>query len=342
MQYREHGETIQRPTGTSDKREAEYILQEAIGQKEGAALPPHKAPICSVIIDGYVESKATLASYRNYRSAADNQLIPFFGKYRPQHLTPTLIRSYRVMRSKQWVNSESKDTLKMRHITGSTINRELSVLRAALRDYKKEHPGAIAYIPYFPMVSERDNVRHGFITEKDLIEKLAPALPDHLRPLVVCAFYCGARCGELLALDWSEIDLTHNLIYFIHTKTKHPREAPIFEGFMRDTLLAQKRSRATTMPAVFTTADGMNRLRVFRSTWITAMRKAGFPSLRPHDLRRSANRWMRNRGIPQGVRMQIMGHRTASMDIRYGIVDRSDLDMARYLARTVNDEIARS
>jgi hypothetical protein len=50
-----------------------------------------------------------------------------------------------------------------------------------------------------------------------------------------------------------------------------------------------------------------------------------------HDLRRSANRNMRDAGLPQPVRMNIMGHKTASMDRRYGIVDLTGIQIAREL-----------
>jgi integrase len=50
-----------------------------------------------------------------------------------------------------------------------------------------------------------------------------------------------------------------------------------------------------------------------------------------HDLRRSANRNMRDAGLPLRMRMKIMGHKTASMDRRYGIVDLTDIQIAREL-----------
>jgi integrase len=67
-----------------------------------------------------------------------------------------------------------------------------------------------------------------------------------------------------------------------------------------------------------------------------AVKEAGFPDLIFHDLRRSANRWMRDRGAPQAVRMYVMGHLTASMDTRsrYGIVDRVSIDAARQAVKS--------
>jgi integrase len=61
------------------------------------------------------------------------------------------------------------------------------------------------------------------------------------------------------------------------------------------------------------------------NAWRKECERAGYADLSFHDMRRSSNKNMRDRDIPQGTRMKIMGHRTASMDLRYGIVDHGDV-----------------
>jgi hypothetical protein len=48
-----------------------------------------------------------------------------------------------------------------RKVSATCINRELGLLRAALRDIATRRPNAVPSIPYFPMESERNNVRQG-------------------------------------------------------------------------------------------------------------------------------------------------------------------------------------
>ena len=69
----------------------------------------------------------------------------------------------------------------------------------------------------------------------------------------------------------------------------------------------------------------------FRRSWQNACAAAGVPELKFHDLRRTAVRNMRRAGVPQVVRMRIIGHRTDSMERRYNVVDVDDLKSAKEL-----------
>lgn len=170
----------------------------------------------------------------------------------------------------------------------------------------------------------------GFLSEADFRDRLFPQLPRHLQALTACAFFAGGRKSEWLRLDWSEVDFSNMVIHFLKTKNKHPREVPIVEGLMLDALREAVHLHSAAWPdepAVFI-YDG-HRMATVGDAWDKACVRAGFDGPMFHDLRRSANKLMRDRGISQNVRMQIMGHLTPSMDQRYGIVDRADIDAAR-------------
>jgi integrase len=179
-------------------------------------------------------------------------------------------------------------------------------------------------------MEEEHNARQGFVSERDFIDNLYPQLPRHLRALAVCAFYVGGRKSEWLRVDWEDVDFDALVIRFVTSKNKCPREVPIVPGLMLDSLreaLSVRNAAWPDEPAVFA-YDG-HRMSTVGEAWNKACVRAGYSGLMFHDLRRSANKNMRDRGISQGVRMQIMGHRTASMDLRYGIVDRDDITAAR-------------
>jgi integrase len=74
--------------------------------------------------------------------------------------------------------------------------------------------------------SPEDRVRWITLTEAN---RFLEACSEHLRPLVLFLLYVGARCGEALWLDWSQVDLGRGHVTFPKTKNDargvplHPR-----------------------------------------------------------------------------------------------------------------------
>jgi integrase len=332
------GKPIRKSTGSQHEADADDLLGQLLRERsrgELATIHSSSALNLGRVLDEYMERNRKLApgTARTYRSQINNLLKPYFGLIPPAKLTTDLLTDYREMRERERVQNfngpNGTPRLLNRKVSATTVNRELGLLRSALRDIAKRRPKAIPALPYFPMESERDNVRLGFINQDDFEKKLYPELPRHLKALAACAFFVGGRKSEWLRLNWEDVDFDEMVIRFNKTKNKHPREVPIVAGLMYETLAEARRLKDAAWPdesAVFL-YDGV-RMATVGSAWHKACERAGFGALSFHDLRRSSNKNMRDRGIPQGTRMKIMGHRTASMDLRYGIVDLGDVKEA--------------
>ena len=122
-----------------------------------------------------------------------------------------MLSDYRDWRSKQKVGHHNSGpggtpTKLGRSVTEASINRELGLLRSALRDIVRRRPSLLAAVPHFPM-EEEHNIRQGFVSEWEFAENLYPQLPRHLRALAACAFFVGGRKNEWLRLDWEEVDI---------------------------------------------------------------------------------------------------------------------------------------
>lgn len=78
---------------------------------------------------------------------------------------------------------------------------------------------------------------------------------------------------------------------------------------------------------LFTWKDG-SRIKDFRGAWIAACKAAGVPGLMFHDLRRSAVRRMRRRGIATATAMQITGHLTRQVFDMYDQANADDVAAA--------------
>ncbi len=60
----------------------------------------------------------------------------------------------------------------------------------------------------------------GFL-ERDGYDRLLPVLPEVLRLILVIGWHVGARRGELLKLEWSDVDLEKRTIFFRGKTTKN-------------------------------------------------------------------------------------------------------------------------
>ena len=67
------------------------------------------------------------------------------------------------------------------------------------------------------------------------------------------------------------------------------------------------------------------RIKTFRRAWTRACKKSGLEGRLVHDLRRTAARDFRRRGVSEGEIMKLCGWKTRSMFDRYNIIDEADL-----------------
>jgi len=82
------------------------------------------------------------------------------------------------------------------------------LLRRAFKLGAKHKPPkvTVASIPAFSKLDESAVVRQGFLEYSDFI-KLRDELPGEVRPILVYARHTGCRRGEIISLQWSQVDL---------------------------------------------------------------------------------------------------------------------------------------
>jgi integrase len=227
-----------------------------------------------------------------------------------------------------------------RGVAQRTINYRFALIRAAFNLELKQTPANVTKCPYIPMVTE-NNAREGFLEYADYRSLLAE-LPASLKALFVVAFHSGCRLGELLNMQWSDVDWRNRVIRLPITKSGKKRNLP-FWGGIETHLTAQKAYRDQNHPecmALFfwmeedmeidhggTRSEPGAPIKDFRWSWCHAVKRTHRANknvkedLLFHDLRRSAVRIMiQEAGIPEAQAMLISGHETQSMLSRYNIV----------------------
>lgn len=305
---------IEIKTKAKTRREAEDMLKVKIAQRiEGFDIAtPARVRVRELyedMVDDYRRSGKTIADPpKRWR-----HIGPVFGGWRVRDITSQRLALYIDQRRDEGA-------------ADATIQRELAALRRMFNLGRLN--GKVVAVPKFPTI-RLDNARQGFF-EADAFEAIRDRLPARLRPLVTVAYWTGMRRGELLSLDWRNVDLERGLIRVEakHAKTRTARIVPLVgEG-----LTVLRAWRAET-PADVVPVFHRNgrRIRNFYGAWRKACAEAGHPGMLLHDFRRTAVRNMRRAGVSESVAMKVTGHKTRSMLTRYDIVDERDFAEVRDL-----------
>jgi len=242
-----------------------------------------------------------------------------------------LLSAFAAIRAADFSTSHVRRYIATRREAGASnaeINRELAIVKRAFRLAAQCDPPGVARVPHIPMLEE-DNVRTGFL-EHEPYRRLRNELPIYLRLLLVIGYHVGCRKGELLEIEWPQMDLGVRRIRLEPgtTKNKEGRTLPIF-GEMYEWLKMERDIRDAQFPQCQRVFHRNGKpIRDFRKAWVEACKRAELDGLMFHDLRRTAVRNMVRAGIPEKIAMQISGHKTRSVFDRYNIVSDRDLDLA--------------
>lgn len=340
------GGQIFRESSKSEKYgDAERLLKTRIGEMVTGAfhgLQIEKTTVDQLLDDVLLDYRTNGKAVRFARAAIEHHVRPYFRGRRATAVTTAAIKKYVEFRrsSDQGTRpyrgrlNEVKQ-IPIKPACNATINRELALLEHGFYLGWNSTPRRVGSVPHIPMLDER-NVRKGFF-EHDQFLAMRAALPEYLRPVLTFAYYTGCRRGEILALQWSQVDLIERVVRLEPgtTKNDEARNLPLTTE-LYETLAMQKSIKDTRFPGcpwVFFNESG-GKIGRFQRSWKTACEAAGLaptngePERLFHDLRRSGVRNLIRAGVPESVAMRISGHKTRSVFERYNIVSERDLHEA--------------
>jgi integrase len=176
--------------------------------------------------------------------------------------------------------------------------------------------------------SAPERVRWITVEEAD---KLIAASSKHLRPLVIFLLYTGARVGEALWLDWSDVNLDRAHVAFPKTKNGEARGVPLHRR-----VVAALSTIKGSEGEVFRRPDGAPYERPKRaedhsagsriSTAFTgACRRAGIEDFHPHDCRHTWATWHYQANRDLGALQRLGGWKSVRMVLRYAHVNVAEL-----------------
>ena len=212
-----------------------------------------------------------------------------------------------------------------RGLKPATRNRMLSLLsglfrRAVRLNHARENP-----CRGIPRVYE-ELKEVPFLTVEDQ-RKLVSCLDGTLRNAAQLTLDTGLRLGELLRLDWQDIDLEGKTLTVRISKNKRPRTVSLGSRSL-EALASQRELRGghpQTVPdrlfASITYATErtgeLDMTGSVRNAWKAACEKAGFAGLRWHDLRHVFAVTAVRAGVPLGDLQKLLGHKSLVMVLRY-------------------------
>ena len=181
-------------TVRGSKRDAERALRERIREAErGEAL---RRDASSLSVGDLLQLKLERDKKRQIASlpaveSRMRRLIPAFSAIPTTKLRRRHIEEYAERR--------------LHDAEPATVNRDLELIRAALKLAAEEDPPLINRVPKVEMLPV-DNARSGFLDATDY-ERLRDACAEPwMRLLFVIAYHTGARPGAILTATWDRVD----------------------------------------------------------------------------------------------------------------------------------------
>ena len=235
-----------------------------------------------------------------------NHLEPALGALPPRKVTPAVVRELHNDMSKQRTTKREGRGC-VRKGGAYAANRVIESLRAAWRVGLAAGVTRNLPDPFIEYTPNAEKVRKAYIRQADA-GKFMQAVekePRGYREFWKLAILTGARTGELLAIEWEDVDLEGQRLTLrglegVGTKNREVQVLP---------LTAPAVALLKSLPK----ADGK---RVFpftrpKSSWRRILKNAGLEGLRPHDVRRSVGSWLGAAGVSLPQIQATLGHKSS-------------------------------
>lgn len=273
---------------------------------------------------------------RFLRGLLDNHLLPAFGNERLDRLTPGLIQAV----VNQWAQAAKAKTSSNERLKGVFADYK------TLHSYNKkvlQYGVALELLPTnpaqhitVPKPIKLGSTRLKFLSKSDLRDFLAQLdqLPDDFgevmfKTLCRLALATGCRIGELLALEWADVDLTNGVVHISKTLNNiggvnAPKSPSSLRGvtidqttvcLLRDYRVRQEKEKGWRKKSlVFSSRKGRYLVpSMLRQRLAQLAREAGLPNFAFHAFRHTHASLLINAGINYKELQDRLGHSTLAM-----------------------------
>lgn len=306
--------------GGDTKRQAEKRLAEAVNDINQGTYQELKEAgfkdFSTLWLNIYAKAKCKASTLRSYQDIINGHLVPYFENILLTNISPAKIQKYIPLKMAEGLTPKS--------ITNHLVPLKEMLKHGVIWGYLKENPALYVEKPRV----EREEM--DFLTPEELrlfLEKVSP----QYYPLFLTAVLTGLRRGELLALQWGDIEFAHNLIHVRRSLYKGKFVSPKSKKSVRKVVMTTnlasvlKRHKLEAMPneleLVF--ANGKDQPidgdTLVKRQFLPALRRAGLRKVRFHDLRHTYTALLISQGENVKFIQSQLGHASIQTTLdRYG------------------------
>jgi len=342
LDYRDHQGRRHWETVHGNRKDAEQLLAQRlqeIGKGEYQAKNEQTTfdELSDAYKTGHIAVNVRQSTRRDYERNIRRYLIPHFAGMKIRTISPEMIEAFR---SKLLEQGTGRRTVNKCHTLLSAM------LRYALR-YRWISYNAAAEVRKLRADTEHQNrLAEGNILKPAEVRQLLSAADVNRRPLLLMAVSTGMRQGELLGLQWGDIDWGAKEVHirrqytygrFSELKTNSSRRRI---GLSDELILELKKWKLHCpkgeQDLVFPNGAGNpeNHGNVLRRGFYPALRRAGLRRIRFHDLRHTFASFLIAKNVHPKRIQALMGHSSikVTMDTYGHLMRESDNEAAEKIA----------
>jgi integrase len=309
MDFMFHGTRVRRSTDTSDKKLAGAILGKVKAQiVEGKFFDKleEQDRTFGEMMERYLTERSILKAPKSRLrdKSVFQHLVPIFGE---QFLTDVTAKNLAAYRSHR--RTEGAAT--------ATINKELQLVRHAFNLAMREWEWCGTNPMHRISLEAAHNQVDRWLTAEEEA-RLFDASPAWLREIISFALNTGMRQGEILALQWKDVDFFRGTLVVMKSKNRERRTIPLNNAVFA--LLAEKKAagaNANDDPVFLTGKRNPLKVRYLVHTFTKARERASLKDFRFHDLRHTFASRLVQRGIDLYKVQRLLGHKSGLMTQRY-------------------------
>lgn len=309
MRFTYEGKQVRRSTEVTDPKLAERIYHKVLGQiAEGKWFEraPGEDRTVQELLERYLDdysapNKAPNTHRRDHSLSA--HLTKAFGSLCLTQVRPSMLADYKSRRRREGAAPK-------------TINDELKLLGHAYKLAMMEWEWAMEN-PVQKVSREKvRNLIERWLTPVEETRLLA-ASTTWLREIILFALQTGLRQGEILSLQWPQVDLFRRTITILEQKNGAKDTLPV-NGTALDVLMTRARVNPLQAGYVFSNeADNRRDARNLLRAFYPALKLAKIEMFRFHDLRHTWATRLVQAGVDLYTVQKLGRWKTISMVMRY-------------------------